>query len=151
MARLTLMLVLVSMIAKAQTPPVPVKGHRIVVIGCVKRSAPDAAASGGTAVPAPDQTRYVLANVTLAADTSQTQTAEQLAAAVPLYRLADSAEGLIAPHVGEKVEVSGTIVPRAPTSSSPPPSSGTTPNQTSAPVLQVETLRSISKASPSCQ
>jgi hypothetical protein len=104
-------------IVGAQTPPsaAPGKTDRITVIGCVKRSEPDTAAATGTTILSPGQTRYVLANVTLAGNDDQTATAEQVAAAVPMYRLADSADATIAPHVGEKVQVRGTIQ-SAPTS-----------------------------------
>ena len=151
-----LVLAVGTTIVDAQTPSsaAPRKTHRITVIGCVQRSEPDTAATG-TTILAPGQTRYVLAKVTLARDADQTATAEQVAAAVPTYRLADSADAIIAPHVGEKVQVSGTIEPASTSAedstANPQRSPSAAVEQAAAPVLRIQELRSISKTAASCR
>lgn len=125
-------------------PPSRGTAHRVTVIGCVKRSQPDTAVTG-TTVLEPGQTRYVLANISLADDPTQTTTADQIAERVPLYRLADSADALIAPHVGEKVEVTGVIQPDASDRRQE-----VTPHASARPVLRVERLRLISKTAGLC-
>src|SRR5438874_392348 len=80
---------------QAPVPTLSKGAHRVTVIGCVKRSGPDSAATG-TTILLPGQTRYVLVNVTLAANADQTATAELIAERVPLYRLAASADPTVA-------------------------------------------------------
>jgi len=128
---------------------------RITVIGCVQRSAPSPAeAVGTTAIPA-GGTRYVLSNITIAGEkdrpTATTPTSgDLLKATVNLYRLDDRANPLIAPHVGERVQVTGTIVkqPASPigTTGTIKPDSPVPPG----PMLLVESLQRVSSDSPSC-
>ena len=97
---------------------------RVSVIGCIQRSEPSPAETvGTTAIPA-GETRYVLSNITMAAEkdrpTAATPTAgDLLKATTNLYRLDDRANSLIAPHVGDRVAVTGTVMNQ-------PPSIGTT-------------------------
>src|SRR5437870_4786046 len=125
----------------AQTPP-PNSSTRLTVIGCVKRSEPDVAGTTGTTVIGPEQSRYVLVNITLPADANRNGTAEVVAENVKMYRLDDAGDPRIAPHVGEKVEVTGTLVEQTKRSEAAvivPP----------APMLKVESLRPIAGGSSS--
>jgi hypothetical protein len=97
------------------------------------------------------ETRYVLSNVTLAArdavsgrDTRGTA-GELLAESVNLYRLDDSADSMIAPHVGDRVQVSGTVIPQ------PAGTAGRIGRHTAAgPLLRVEHIEKVSEGPASC-
>ena len=143
----------------AQVPPNARTGDsdaRLTVIGCIQRSAPSpAATTGTTAIPA-GETKYVLSNITLSADPSPASPAESAARAmseaVKMYRLDDSADSLIAPHVGDRVEVTGTLRRNPP---SPTGTTGTTREPSAneaanAPLLRVDAVRKISSGSATC-
>jgi hypothetical protein len=57
-----------------------------------------------------------------------------------MYRLDDSGDPMIAPHVGEKIEVTGTLVAQRNAAVIAPP----------VPMLKVESLRPIAGESSSC-
>jgi hypothetical protein len=129
--------------------------ERVTVIGCVKRSAADIPSTPGTTAIMSDQTRYVLVNITLSGRGAATKDAGASSAAlitqnVNMYRLDDSAAAEIAPHTGERVEVTGTLV------SQPDGPTGTrgridqSPSVTKSPLLKVQSLRTISADSASC-
>jgi len=126
---------------------------RVTVIGCIHRSVPAPTGTAGTAVPPEHETKYVLSDITLAAepDSAPTGTGELVRQAVKSYRLDDAAAALIAPHVGNRVEVIGTIVTGDRSSNGaglrPEPP---TPETVGAPLLRVETLRTISQSSTAC-
>jgi hypothetical protein len=119
--------------------------RRINVIGCVQRSEPDTALTG-TTVLEPEQTRYVLVQITLAADTTQSATADSIAERVPIYRLDSSADSILAPQVGRKVEISGTLTP----SPGQPATSDAKVPRPQAPLLKVERMTAIAGAASSC-
>src|SRR5579872_2952663 len=83
--------------------PSPDSSTRLTVIGCVKRAQPDVAGGTGTTVVGPEQSRYMLVNLTLPGDGNRTVTAEVVAENVTMYRLDDAGAPMIAPHVGDKV------------------------------------------------
>jgi hypothetical protein len=94
----------------AQAPRAAAKADSIVVEGCIQRSASAAATSGatGTAGSASSETGFILASAMKPAGTSGSS-----ASAAPIassYRL-DAADSKLSPHVGHKVEVSGTVEP----------------------------------------
>jgi len=126
---------------------------RLTVIGCIQRSAPSPAATTGTTVLPAGETKYVLSNITLAADpTAAAPAAAAIAEAVKMYRLDDAADSRLAPHVGDRVEVIGTLTAGA---QGPRGTSGTTepvagPAANTAPILKVESVRTIAAASPMC-
>ena len=127
---------------------------RLTVIGCIQRSAPSPAATTGTTALPEGATKYVLSNITLAADppTAAAPGAAAIAEAVKMYRLDDAADSRLAPHVGDRVEVIGTLTAGA---TVPRGTSGTTesadgPAANTAPTLQVESVRTIAAASPMC-
>jgi hypothetical protein len=130
---------------------------RITVIGCVRRWRPMPADAIDTTVIPADETKYVLSNITLVPQDGRTaatgagSTATLLAEAVTTYRLDDSADSLIAPHVGDRVQVTGSVVPTRP---SPTGTGGRTPSPPiearRAPMLRVESMQKISSDSAAC-
>ena len=128
-------------------------GPRVTVIGCIQRSAPSPAATTGTTALPEGATKYVLSNITLAADppTAAAPAAAAIAEAVKMYRLDDAADSRLAPHVGDRVEVIGTVATGAPV---PRGTTGTTEAADDpvgkAPILEVESVRTIAAASPLC-
>jgi hypothetical protein len=125
---------------------------KVTVIGCVERSAPIPEPGATTAIPA-DETRYVLSKITLVPPERGAPAASlgnAIEQAVPMYRLDDGAAAKIAPHVGDRVQVTGTLVkrPPAPTGTSGQMSpSGPAAN---APLLRVESLTKIDSDAASC-
>jgi hypothetical protein len=127
---------------------------RVTVIGCIQRSAPSPAATTGTTALPEGATKYVLSNITLAADAAAAAApaAAAIEQAAKMYRLDDAADARLAPHVGDRVEVVGMLAARA---SVPRGTSGTTGSApdlaaSTAPILKVESLRTIAAASPMC-
>lgn len=129
---------------------------RITVIGCVLRSQPPPGAVGNTVTPV-GETKYVLSNITLVPPDSHTSTASAgstatvLTEAVKMYRLDDSAGFPIAPHVGDRVQVTAVLVPTppSPTGTAGRPE-GPRVEATRAPMLRVESMQKISSDSTSC-
>jgi hypothetical protein len=108
----------------------------------------------GTTVIPEGETKYLLSNITLAANPNRSKSSgaksQALTDAVKSYRLDDSADALIAPHVGDRVEITGVVLR---TSSSPTGTAGTTERgvlSNGAPTLRVEALRKISSNSAVC-
>ena len=129
--------------------------ERYTVIGCIKRSAADVPSTPGTTAIMAGQTRYVLINITLSGRGAATKDPGAPPAAlitqnVNMYRLDDSTAAEIAPHVGERVEVTGTLV------DDPDKPTGTTGRidqsllLAKSPLLKVQSLRTISAKSASC-
>ena len=125
---------------------------QITVIGCVERSQPMSADTVGTTVIPAGETHYVLSNITLVVPDPRTptedvgSTAALLAEAFTLYRLDDSAASKIASHVGDRVQVTGRIVPTPPM---PIGTAGRTQIE-AAPILRVESLQKLSSNSAVC-
>ena len=131
-------------------------GVRVTVIGCVQRSEPPVPEAVGKTVIAGDETKYLLSNITLvpddrAASSGNTSTGNLVAQAVKMYRLDDSADSLIAPHVGDRVRVTGMVVATPP---SPRDKAGRTESPTVSgarpPTLRVESMQKISSDSATC-
>jgi hypothetical protein len=124
------------------------------VIGCIQRSAPSPAATTGTTALPEGATKYVLSNITLAADpaTAGAPAASAIAEAVKMYRLDDAADSRLAPHVGDRVEVVGTVsaIASGPRGTSGRSESADDPAANKAPILKVESVRTIAAASPLC-
>jgi hypothetical protein len=130
---------------------------RVTVIGCIQRSRPPIAGTAGVTVLPEGETKYVLSNITLVPDDGRTGATDDrsigqvFAEAVKMYGLDDSADSLVAPHVGDRVRVIGTVVvaPRAPTGTT-----GRTESPAIAvprpPTLRVDSLQKLSSDSPTC-
>ena len=119
--------------------------QRVTVIGCVERAQPDPVGTTDTVAPTHEGARYILTNVTVSPDEPQPETANALAASIPVYRLDDAQAATIAEHVGEKVKVSG-VIERRTAESNPAGSSMKQP-----PTLSVESLRGIVGSAASCK
>jgi hypothetical protein len=138
--------------ARAQSSATTPDGPRVTVIGCVERPHPMTTETPATTVIPEGETRYMLSNLTLAAQPDRAGAAagqsDLLTQEVKSYRLDDAADSMIAPHVGDRVEVTGVVVRKAP---SPTGTAGTLgPESGLAPKLRVESLREISSKSTSC-
>lgn len=150
---LSVALIVVAAQAASTQQPSDRSNPRITVIGCIQRAPQSPAATTGTTAIPEGGTRYVLSNITLAADTPSAPggTAAAVEQAVKMYRLDDSADSLIAPHVGDRVEVSGTLGASAPaprgTTGRSEPSDAALEN---VPMLKVESVRKISTAPAMC-
>jgi hypothetical protein len=125
---------------------------RVTVIGCVQRSQQPRPEIVGTTIIPEGMTKYVLSNITLVpADDRAASRGNLVAQAVKMYRLDDSADSLLAPHVGDRVRVVGTVVTRPP---SPTGTTGRTESPaiggTSTPTLRVDSLQKISSDSSIC-
>jgi len=145
---LTLTAVVVSVSLAHSTPQRSDEG--LTVIGCIKRSEVDVHRTPGVTATTSGGTQYVLVNITLSGDRATTNgtgtsPGALIAQSVNMYRLDDSAVSAIAPHVGERVEVTGALVnePEVPT--------GTGGRRVAkSPLLKIQSLRTISADSPSC-
>jgi len=124
---------------------------RITVIGCVRRSESPIASVGTTVIPE-GQTKYMLSNITLAGDPGDAGSpAAILSEAVKDYRLDDSGAAMIAPHVGDRVQVTGTVMTKSSSPVGPAGTAGRSMEQSARPpMLRVESLRPISTSSSSC-
>ena len=124
---------------------------RVTVVGCIQRTQPGGGDVPATTVVPAGQTKYVLSNITLVHDTKDPAPVEAtiVAQAVKMYRLDDASDSLIAAHVGERVQASGTVVapPPAGTAGRSDRQSGAAPQ---APLLRVDTLKTIARDSSVC-
>jgi hypothetical protein len=130
----------------------PTDTVRVNVIGCVQRT-PATAADNTTTIVPDGETRYVLSNITLAGHdaVSGSRTGgtpgDIVAETVNQYRLDDGAASMIAPHVGDRVQVSGTLLPE------PAGTSGRTSGRATqqGPVLKVEHIEKVSEGTSTCR
>jgi hypothetical protein len=134
----------VAVIAAAQTLPV---SPRVTIIGCIQRSEPPSPRAGATVANA-DETRYVLTNVTLAESPSVATDGPSavISENVNRYRLQDSTDGIIGSHVGERVEVSGAVLP-ADAATGTAGREGSSRREALPPLLKVESLKTIAGSS----
>jgi hypothetical protein len=126
--------------SSSQPPSSQSLAKTMTMTGCLQRAQP---ASGGASTAAGSmQPKFVLSNISpsssSAAGTSGTSgTASE-------YRL-DYDEAKLTPHVGHKVEITGTVVPM----SSTPPSAASAPSSSSnAPTLKVDNVKMIAATCP---
>ena len=109
------------------------KAETITVEGCIQRSAASATAgAAGTSGSARSDSGFILASAMKPAGTSGSA-----ASSTPIassYRL-DAAESKLSPHVGHKVEISGTVEPS--------PSSAASAGAPAPPTLKVDNVRMI--------
>jgi hypothetical protein len=127
----------------AQTPSssqAPQAGKQVTLSGCIEKAPTEAGASAATATPA-----FILANAAPAASGSSSGSASGTvgtsggAKPAAKYRLdADAAK--LTPHVGHKVEITGTVDEM---SSSATPPSGATASSAAGPKLKVDSVKMI--------
>jgi hypothetical protein len=139
-------------VVEAQTTAADSDVH-ITVIGCIQRSLPPDVERDTTVIP-PGGTKYVLGNITLVPPKdvagASTATGSLVAQSVNMYRLDDAANSLIAPHVGERVRVTGTLVrpatrPKGTAGQRESPAKSNEP-----PTLRVESVQKTSSDSTVC-
>jgi hypothetical protein len=134
---------LVFSLAAASAAQIPPDSPRVTVIGCIQRSEPPTASSDATIVSA-NETQYLLTNITLAETASAlTDRAALISEHVNRYRLQDSADGIIAPHVGDRVEVTGTVVALSDSSVGTTGKAYDALSEVPAPLLKVQSVKTI--------
>ena len=132
----------------AQTPPPnpdqPAsranRDDKVTVTGCLERSKESASPTGtsGTAASgASASAKFVLNNVTSTPSASGTAGTAGSASTASSYRL-DGEDSKLSPHVGHKVEITGTVAKEA-------SATGTTMSA-SAPKLKVESVKMVSNS-----
>jgi len=127
--------------SSSQPPSSPSSAKTMTLTGCLQRAQP---APGGTSTAAGSmQPKFVLANISpsssSAAGTSGTSgTASE-------YRL-DYDEAKLTPHVGHKVEITGTLQPMS--STAPPPAASGSTSSSNAPTLKVDNVKMIAATCP---
>jgi len=126
----------------AQTTATSSSANKVTVTGCIQRSAVEApTAPGGTSGVAVPDTQFVLANATASpSPTGTSGTSSSAMTMAPRYRLADDAVMKITPHVGHKVEITGTIDAVSP-STGATGTTGATGNAANAPKLKVDSIK----------
>jgi hypothetical protein len=114
----------------------------VTVTGCVQRAQPTPTGTAGT-TGAPE-TKFVLTNANLnpsgTAGTSGT-TAPPATAIASEYRL-DTDEAKLTPHIGHKVEITGTVEQPARTEQKP------TASTANAPTMKVDNVKMIASTCP---
>jgi hypothetical protein len=126
----------------AQEPQTPRSGSNklITVTGCIQRATEAPTGTSGTAGAAKmGDTKFLLTSVA----TSGTGTAgtSGTASRANEYRL-DADDAKLTPHVGHKVEVSGSLDDAA-SAAAPPAAAGAATSAANAPKLKVETVKMI--------
>jgi hypothetical protein len=118
------------------------KADSITVEGCIQRSASASATAGaaGTAGSASSDSGFILASAMKPAGTSGSS-ASSSAPIASSYRL-DADASKLTPHVGHKVEISGTVQPAA-SSSSSASGSASSASASAAPTLKVDNVKMI--------
>jgi hypothetical protein len=99
--------------AGAPTQPSYGASNKVTVTGCVERAKDSASPTGTSGAAATDTTKFVLNNV--AGSPTAPETAGTSGSAKPIassYRL-DAEDSKISPHVGHKIEVTGTVDEKA--------------------------------------
>jgi hypothetical protein len=144
-------------VADAQTKAADSDVH-ITVIGCIQRSQPLATEAPGTTVIPAGETKYVLSKITLvppregAEGAAAGSTGNLVAQSVSVYGLDDAADALVAQHVGERVQVTGTIVqPAARPTATGGQAEPSTPKSSQPPTLRVESVQKTSSDSTVCR
>jgi hypothetical protein len=118
----------------------------ITVSGCVQPAQQGPTGTSGTAgaTPSAAQTKFVLTSASISpsgvAGTSGT-TAPPATAIASEYRL-DTEDAKLTPHIGHKVEITGTVEQPARTEQKPPASAA------NAPTLKVDNVKMIASTCP---
>ena len=127
----------------AQNPPPapsPSSPGRIMVIGCVQPAAPNPTGTSGTAGSAGAETKFQLTNVATSPTSGQgAGGASTSASTAKTYRL-DGDDAKLTPHVGHKVEISGTL-DAAGAGETPGASAGS--SSANPPKLKVDTVKMV--------
>jgi len=136
-------LALGTAMAYAQTSSQSTSAKTIDVTGCVQRAQQAPTGTSGT-TPSSAETKFVLTNAALketGATAGTSGTAPATTAIASEYRL-DTDEAKLSPHVGHKVEITGTVEPASRTEQKPPASAA------NAPTLKVTDVKMVSATCP---
>jgi hypothetical protein len=118
---------------------------KITLSGCVARQPEGASAAAGAA-----SMPFSLTNAAAVAASAPVGTAGASAAApasiAKTYRL-DGAESMISPHVGHKVEVTGTVDDQ-PSATASASASGATASASNAPKLKIDSVKMVAATCP---
>jgi hypothetical protein len=137
-------------VATAQEPQTPqsgaASGKSITVTGCIQRAEQGPAGTTGTAGTAgAGETKFVLKNVSSSSSTTGTTgtagAASAAAAMASAYRL-DGDDAKLSPHVGHKVEITGTAA--KPAIAADPATAAVA----ASPKLKVDSVKMISATCP---
>ena len=123
----------------AQSAPRSAAANTITVEGCIQRSA-SASATAGAAGSASSDSGFILASAMKPAGTSGSS-ASSSAPIASSYKL-DADAGKLTPHVGHKVEISGTVQASS-SSSSSASGSASSSSASAAPTLKVDNVKMI--------
>jgi hypothetical protein len=129
----------------SQTSPQNTATRAITVSGCVQRAQQmGATGTSGTTTPSASDIKFVLTNASLSAGgttgTSGT-TAPPSTSIASEYKL-DTTESTLTPHVGHKVEITGTVEHMARPAETPAASAA------NAPTLKVDNVKMVSPTCP---
>lgn len=117
-------------------------GKKIMVIGCVNKAEPSATGTAGAAgAAAKDDTKFVLTKAS-AGETAGTAGAAPPATAIASEYKLDGSDSQLTPHVGHKVEITGTV------DEAKGPTEAPAASAANAPKLKVVALKMVS---PTCQ
>ncbi len=127
-------------------------GTTIKVTGCVERASGATAGTSGTTgemggMSNTAQAGFLLTNVTTSGTSSSTGTSGSTMTANE-YRLEGNSSKL-SPHVGHKVEITGTVEPSSGMGQSTSGTEGSTGSAANAPKLKVDKVKMISSTCPS--
>jgi len=133
----------------AQDAPAPQAGAKssaaktITVTGCVAKAQPAATGTAGAtgAAAAKDDTKFVLSNAAMSPSGTAGTAGAPATAIASEYKL-DGDDAKLTPHVGHKVEITGTVQESKGATEAPAASAA------NAPKLKVDNLKMVS---PSCQ
>jgi hypothetical protein len=130
--------------AYAQTSSQSSSAKTIDVTGCVQRAQQVPTGTSGT-TPSSAETKFVLTNAALKETGATAGTSGAAAPATTAiaseYRL-DTDEAKLSPHVGHKVEITGTVEPASRMEQKPPASAA------NAPTLKVTDVKMVSSTCP---
>ena len=140
----------VSVSLGAQTTPSSSNANQVTVTGCVQRAISESpTGTSGVAGAAKPDTEFVLSNVTAGMSPAGTSgTTNPATSSMPIasrYRLDDAEQTKIAPHVGHRVEISGTV-DDASRSTSPGATPGATSTAAPAPKLKVDSIKMLASS-----
>src|SRR2546430_237845 len=116
----------------------------ITVTGCVQRAQQSPTGTSGTreTTPSSPETKFVLANAAISTTgTTGTSGAYPATSAASEYRL-DTDEAKLTPHVGHKVEITGTVEQPTRAEQTPPASAA------NAPTLKVDNVKMVASTCP---
>jgi hypothetical protein len=124
-----------------QTPPASSSAAKsITVSGCIEKAATGTTGTTGASGAMSDETKFVLKNAMASSSAAGTTagTASEATAVAKEYRL-DADEAKLSPHVGHKVEITGTPAKAAGAAES---------SAASAPKLKVDKVKMVSTTCP---